>query len=412
MHFARYRHGQRCLGGAGALPVESFTSVGCVFAISWMFVGACLGLGGCANPSEGPEAGSQPLQPVSARGTEHNKHGSAPARTPALSRQNMPHPAPQNRRGDPAARNAECEDCHPRVAEQWRNSLHARAFTVPEFRRAFRLEPLGFCRGCHAPEAGPRPDETGESIGVACITCHLVDDELVLTGPVRAGSDVAEPPHPLRREARFGSSDACAGCHEFAFPGRAAGDERMQTTVSEHRDSQQADRSCADCHMPQGASGERSHGFHASRDSAWMQSVVDVQATRPRGDKLVITLELDKAAIGHALPTGDLFRRIAVEAISTRKQVRPTTKRRILARHWAPRTGGQPSEYTVVADDRLGVGDNPRVVHLSLEPEDEALPVRWKVRYERVEAMLLGATDEGMVVGGVLLAEGVLNPPV
>ncbi len=326
--------------------------------------------------------------------------------------QQMPHPGPQHRSGDPAARNAECESCHPQVAEEWRGSLHARAFTVGEFRHAFRLEPLDFCRGCHAPEAGPRPDAEGEAIGVACITCHLVADDVVLAGPPRA--DSGAPTHRIRRDARFASPDACASCHEFQFPGRRQRPELMQTTISEHRRSTQADRTCADCHMPERASGGRSHAFHASRDSAWMRSVVSVRAVRPTREQVVLTLELDKNAIGHALPTGDLFRRIAVEAISTRKQLRPTTKRRILTRHWA-RDGAKnhagTTDYTEVADDRLGVGDNPRVVSLDLEPDDANLPVRWRIRYERVESMILGARDEGIVVGGVVLAEGVLDPP-
>jgi len=50
----------------------------------------------------------------------------------------------------------------------------------------------------------------------------------------------------------------------------------------------------------------------------------------------------------------------------------------------------------------------PRVVRLSLDPRDAALPVRWRVRYERVESMLLGPGEQGVVVGGVLLAEGTL----
>ncbi|MCA9663790.1 MAG: hypothetical protein KC486_36015, partial [Myxococcales bacterium] len=62
------------------------------------------------------------------------------------------------------------------------------------------------------------------------------------------------------------------------------------------------------------------------------------------------------------------------------------------------------------ADDRLGVGDNPRIVRLTLDPADAALAVRWRVRYERVESFV-GATEDGaIVVGGAVLGEGVLAP--
>ncbi len=327
--------------------------------------------------------------------------------------QAMPHPAPQGRSGDPAARNAECEGCHAEVAEEWRSSLHAEAFTGREFSHAFRREPLPFCRGCHAPEAGPRPDPEGEALGVACVTCHLVDDDVVLAGPRGPEAPAEEPPHPLRREASFASPAACGGCHEFEFPDARAEPEFMQTTLAEHRRSTQADRSCAECHMLPRADGGRSHAFPGSRDGAWMRSVVRVEASRAAPGEVVLTLDLDRDAVGHALPTGDLFRRISVEAISTRRAIRPTVVRRILARHWGtlPGAGGADAlTRTELSDDRLGVGERPRVVRLTLDPRDSELPVRWRVRYERVESLLLGGEEGGIVVGGVLLAEGTLAP--
>ena len=39
---------------------------------------------------------------------------------------------------------------------------------------AFAVEPLAFCRDCHAPErtAAGGPDPTREALGIACVTCH------------------------------------------------------------------------------------------------------------------------------------------------------------------------------------------------------------------------------------------------
>ncbi|MCB9569015.1 MAG: hypothetical protein H6710_17675 [Myxococcales bacterium] len=321
----------------------------------------------------------------------------------------MPHPAPQTRAGvDALARNAECESCHPEVADEWRASLHAEAFTVREFQHAFRSEPLAFCRSCHAPEAGPAKEPALEAIGVACVTCHLPEGERVLAAarPVGAGGGAA--PHPLARSERFASDEACAACHEFTFPDRRPVPEFMQTTVREHRRSAAAERPCADCHMPERPGGGRSHAFHASRDGAWMRSVVAIEASRPTAEEVEIRLELDAAAVGHALPTGDLFRQISVEARSTRRSLRPLTVRRVLARHWS--AGGPGSIHREeLADDRLGVGDNPRIVRLTLDPADAALAVRWRVRYERVESFVAGG--EALVVGGVVLGEGLLEVP-
>ena len=218
-------------------------------------------------------------------------------------------------------RNGECENCHSEIADEWRASLHAQAFTVPEFRHAFKNEPLQFCRGCHAPEAGAGADPEAEAIGVACVTCHLPEGEAILAAPWTGAVAEDRAPHPIRRDPTFAAAGACAGCHQFEFPGARPERELMQTTIDEHRRSSQASRPCADCHM-QEVAGRRSHAFIASREPARMRRAVTIEAVRPRADEVVITLELDTDVIGHALPTGDLFRRIAVEAISTRRLLR------------------------------------------------------------------------------------------
>ncbi len=340
----------------------------------------------------------------------------------------MPHRAPQDRSGDAAELNAECEDCHPEVADEWRISLHAEAFTGREFSYAFRREPSQFCRGCHAPEAGLGPDSEAQAVGVACITCHLPegDGEEVLAGPVRplgvGEQPPEEPPHALRRDPQFASPDACGGCHQFLFPGQRARPEFMQTTLQEHQRSAQAAKTCADCHMPRGRDGRRSHAFLASRDQEWMRSIVTITAERPSPERVIITLDLDRHAIGHALPTGDLYRRIAVQAISTRRQRPRAVVSRFLARHWRPAgalkganamhaAGLSSIEYTEIDDDRLGVGDNPRVVQLTLDPADYDRPVQWRVRYERVESLLGNDEAQSIVAGGTVLGQGMLDPP-
>ena len=68
----------------------------------------------------------------------------------------MPGPAPQAARpGDIALENARCEGCHADIAREWRASMHAQASVDPVYQRALAIEPLPFCRGCHAPEADP-----------------------------------------------------------------------------------------------------------------------------------------------------------------------------------------------------------------------------------------------------------------
>lgn len=201
-------------------------------------------------------------------------------------------PGPMQRRGDRAvALNATCEACHADAAREWRASLHQRANVEPAYQRAFAIEPMPFCRSCHAPEAEPHevPSEAVSELGVGCVTCHLSGDA-VLAAP---RADARPAPHPVLRPPAFGEPDACASCHQFRFPGRAGRDpaDFMQTTIFEHRASLARDRSCADCHMPRDASGRRSHAFTSSRDPARVRAPVRVLATRTTTS--TVTLHLD-----------------------------------------------------------------------------------------------------------------------
>lgn len=318
----------------------------------------------------------------------------------------MPGPAPLHRAGDAVARNADCVACHDEIAEEWQDSLHREAYTSRDFQSALRSEPMPFCRGCHAPEADTRrPEPELAALGVACVSCHLPAGDAVLSAaPVDAVNDAA---HPVLRDAKFAGPDACVNCHQFPFPDRRAVPEYMQTTIREHAASTQADRSCADCHMPRvtGRDGReyRSHAFVASRDPAWMRQAFTVTAARPTAERVVLTLDLLEDNIGHAFPTGDLLRRLTV-SLSVEGGGTPR-QQRFLTRHW---TRERPGRRVLAHDDRLGIGEDPRVVEFTLDPADADRPVRWDVRYERVQAFIGAGEERARVVGGQDLFAGSL----
>lgn len=321
----------------------------------------------------------------------------------------MPGPAPQRRNRDAVAHNEECVACHGDVAAEWQGSLHREAYTAREFQHALRNEPLPVCRGCHAPEADPRrPEPALAAIGVACVTCHVPAGDEVLSAREQGAPLTA--PHPVRREAAFAGAGACAGCHEFTFSDRRPVPEYMQTTIREHAVSSRRDRSCADCHMQRAADGHRTHGFAASRDAAWMRSVVTVSAVRPMADRVEVTLDLREDRVGHAFPTGDLLRRLAITVEVARAGPR-RPQRRYLARHWTTaRFAGGPPVRSEASDDRLGVGEDPRTLVFELSAADAKQAVRWRVDYERVEA-IVGPSEHGaIVVGNINLGEGSLPP--
>jgi hypothetical protein len=324
----------------------------------------------------------------------------------------MPGPAPLHRADDAVARNDECVACHAEIADEWQASLHRAAYTAPDFQSALRREPLPFCRGCHAPEADPRrPQPELAAIGVACVSCHLPAGDAVLSA--RPDDAPQHAAHPVLRTASFAAADACAGCHEFTFPDRRPVPEYMQTTAQELQASMHRGTGCADCHMPRVADANggshRSHAFVASRDAAWMRSAFTVDARRPAADRVELSLDLLEDRIGHALPTGDLLRRLVVSVAVDGPDRRGTAQRRYLARHWQhARPGEGPSVRTLAHDDRLGVGDDPRVLQFTLDPADAGLPVTWRVRYERVEAFVGPGEDGARVVGGLDLYMGSL----
>jgi hypothetical protein len=311
---------------------------------------------------------------------------------------------------EPAAvADARCEGCHEDVAAEQRASLHSLSWRDPPFVRAFTVEPLPFCQSCHAPEAAPGAPvpETLASLGTGCVTCH-VRGGTVLAAPLREGdAEERTAPHVLARDARFPGPGACAGCHEFAFPdatGRDPG-ERMQLTASEHARSSYAVFACADCHMPRvdGPRGRhRSHAFAASRDAAFVRSAAEVHAERTGPGTLRVLLR--PADVGHAFPTGDLFRRLTVSAMASASVTgTPLKAERHLARHFGEKQVGVVVLRTVASDDRVGVDGPERAVYLDLGAP--AAPIRFQVRYERVEHPLADG-ELALVEGVIIVAEG------
>jgi len=328
----------------------------------------------------------------------------------------MPYPGPHGRPAPASAENAGCEGCHLEIAAEWRASLHRAADTDPAYRRALAIEPLAFCRGCHAPEAdpsGPAP-EALSAIGVGCVTCH-VPETSILAAP-RPGAPIASSsPHAVMRVEAFGGEAACSGCHEFAFPHDPRRTERllMQSTRSEHADSPFADAGCAGCHMPMVEGGRglatgkhRSHAFAASRDPALLRSSARITATRSEGS---VRVHIEPVSLGHAFPTGDLFRRIEVsaEAVGADHRVAAEASR-YLARHFEVDKVTRVKKLT--RDDRVSSRE-ARVVDLDLGEAAAGKPIAWRVAYQRVEHPTTVDNEGAAVVEGeVVLAEGVLGP--
>jgi hypothetical protein len=300
--------------------------------------------------------------------------------------------------------NRECSSCHVEIASEWARSEHHRS-ADEVFQRALAREPLRFCESCHAPEAPTSRAVRGPlgELGVACVTCHAVTRHAPAIAAERLPAQ-----HP--GVSRVTGTSACQSCHEFELPGPRVQAELFQATATEHARSTYADMSCASCHMPtvNGREGAHaSHAFAASRSAAAQREVVHVTAERSSATALRLTLE--SRGVGHAYPTGDLFRRIAIRVEARGADFSLTARaERFLARHFddvltAPRT----FERRVVRDDRLLPGE-PRVVEVELGDSASNRELYYEVHLERVLHMNPRFEASAQVESSELLATGTL----
>jgi hypothetical protein len=306
---------------------------------------------------------------------------------------------------EPLPSEAECRECHPEVTAQWQRSRHRSAFQNPDFQRSLAREPLDFCRHCHAPglvREPPLPAAEAEALGVGCLDCHAGRDT-ILTGRPTTDASVPAAPHALTAIDGF-ATQTCARCHEFEFPPttRQTPGTMMQLTMREHRASGFADRSCASCHLPGG-----DHSLASSRDDDAIRRAVTI-TTRREGDDLLV--ELVPNAIGHAFPTGDLYRRVEIHAERQIDGRAIASATRYLDREWRPwrfrDARLNPAFHDPIVDDRV-IGPTLVRLELDVSPEQPGGELVWWVDYERVDARDDIEPERSTVASEVRLAEGV-----
>lgn len=324
---------------------------------------------------------------------------------------------------DPTARLAlddGCRRCHTQAAREHAGSQHASAWASNAFQHAFTVEPRAFCQRCHAPEedattAVGEVSPAAASLGVGCVTCHVQPGTTTVWAAPRASATAtrdAEAPHPIARGVAFAGPQACAACHEFPFPDGALRDQplAMQSTITEHARSAAADLSCAHCHMPPDADGQRSHAFVGAYDHAMLARALHIEATRPNAT--TVRLRLAPAQVGHAVPTGDLLRRLMVEISIDGPDATPAfSARRFLGRRYGP--VHQANGITLrgeLGDDRVGMGDNGGTQErtFTLPAAHAEHPVRWRVVHQRV-AQASRDPRAAPIEGELEVARGVLD---
>ena len=223
-----------------------------------------------------------------------------------------------------------CEACHPEQYAAWRQSHHRASFDNRVFLAGFASEPHARCVYCHAPSPEQSrallrrratlvrersldsvPVESLAREGIQCVACHMRDG-VVMTPHAGVTSDA----HPLRYEPALAESSFCAGCHEFLGHDVVDGqtvlnDEKLQTTWSEWSAwrARGGEGTCQGCHMPGGV-----HSFRGAYDLEYLRGALSLRIESSRGQPVAV---LESRGVGHAFPTGDVFRHLTVWADDT-----------------------------------------------------------------------------------------------
>jgi hypothetical protein len=159
--------------------------------------------------------------------------------------------------------NGACLQCHPRQAEEWKESQHRWSFDDPLYRLQVQSQSGSFdCLACHLSRpvyehplgiVPPRREiphrETykkdgrtfGKMIpGVTCLTCHVKGRQ------VMGSRDIPEAPCRVKAESSLKSAEMCHGCHQ------AYGKTNTRHEYDEWLERKPANRNknCQDCHMP------------------------------------------------------------------------------------------------------------------------------------------------------------------
>ena len=290
-----------------------------------------------------------------------------------------------------AATAAECGSCHQQEYQDWRGSMHQRAWLDPLVHREMGGHERAYCRDCHNPTGAA-------SEGISCVDCHVQDGFLLATGT----SAEAERAHAIQVDPDFGGAATCEGCHQFHFPNsdqvarlRYDPIEWLQDTHGEWRGSQAALRGedCAHCHGV--------HGLRGLGDPELLREGLEIYARRVGQDAIIV--RLTAGHIGHDFPTGDMFRQLEVAAWdSANPEARDV---RYLGRTFS--AAGSPNGLSrEVFDNRVPV-DGRRLVALRLPGTPAS--VDWSVTLLRMSPERARAHGVSREVNRIPLERGQLT---
>jgi cytochrome c554/c'-like protein len=240
-----------------------------------------------------------------------------------------------------------CGTCHREIYEEWKTSIHAKAFEDPFFQAYWKKDKnIWVCLNCHTPlenqqptlitdiprervekavqEPNPHYDPAYQKESITCAACHVRDG--VILGPF----DDSAAPHPTKFDPTFRTAQVCYRCHNVVSGPAQFYNVGPCGTYAEYEGKyfmQERGFICQSCHMPEierpvARGGPirqgRRHLWRGGHDPEMIKQAVAVrvQADPPApkpGEQVTFTATLINAGAGHKIPTGDPDRHFTVE---------------------------------------------------------------------------------------------------
>jgi hypothetical protein len=240
-----------------------------------------------------------------------------------------------------------CGACHKEIYEEWKTSIHAKAFEDPFFQAYWKKDNnIWVCLNCHTPLENQQPtlikeiprgrvekaaetpnphyDAAYQKEAITCAACHVRDG--VIYGPF----DDSAAPHPTKFDPNFRTAQVCYRCHNVVSGPAQFYNVGPCGTYAEYEGKyfmQERGFICQTCHMPEverpmARGGPirqgRRHLWRGGHDPEMIKQAVAVRvqaepaAPKP-GDRVTFTATLINAGAGHKIPTGDPDRHVTVE---------------------------------------------------------------------------------------------------
>ena len=308
-----------------------------------------------------------------------------------------------------------CGQCHREIYEEWKSSIHARAFEDPYFQAYWKKDKkVWVCLNCHTPlenqqptiithiprgrvekavqETNPHYDAEYQKESVTCAACHVRDG--IIYGPFEDSA----APHPTKFDPNFRTTQVCYRCHNVVSGPAQFYRVGPCGTYAEYEGKffmQQRGFICQSCHMPEidrpvatnsPIRRGRQHLWRGGHDPDMIKRAVAIQVkadvTSPKpGDRVMFTLTLVNAGAGHKIPTGDPDRFFTVEFAVEDSQGRVLEAQKSTMGRWIM---WQPAILELYDNRLLPLASREYQFIYRLPAKEEGLKVRTRVQYHIV----------------------------